>query len=57
MPTCDLRKPAVRKHMRPVSRLQRAGVQTVDGLCASVKRMPSAATRSRCGVGTLDSGL
>ena len=28
-----------------------AGVQTADEACASVKRMPSTASRSQCGVG------
>ena len=39
--------------MRPVSTLYRVGVQTVEGLCASVKRMPSAARASSRGVGAL----
>ena len=43
--------------MRPVSMLYRLGVHTVAGLCASVKLMPSAASRSMFGVGTFDSAL
>ena len=43
--------------MRPVSTLYRVGVQTVDGLWASVKACPLLANRSRLGVGIFDSGL
>ena len=43
--------------MRPVRTLYRVGVQTVEGLWASVNNIPSLAKRSMLGVGTFDSGL
>ena len=43
--------------IRPVRMLYRLGVHTVAGLCASVKLMPSAASRSMFGVGTFDAKL
>ena len=43
----------VRNGMRPVRMPYRAGVQTVDGLWASVKRRPCRARLSRCLVSTL----
>ena len=39
------------------ARFDRVGVQIAAGACASVKRMPSAASRSMYGVGTRLSGL
>jgi hypothetical protein len=35
----------------------RVGVQTADGECMSVNRTPDDATRSKFGVGILDSAL
>ena len=46
-----------RNAMRPVRTLYRVGVQTVEGLWASVNNIPSLAKRSMLGVGTFDSGL
>jgi len=47
----------VRQAYWPVSRAYRVGVHTADGECASVKRIPSLASRSRFGVGIFDAGL
>jgi hypothetical protein len=46
-----------RQWWRPVSSAYRDGEQMPDELCASVNRMPSAARRSRWGVGIFDRGL
>ena len=57
MPSKTLPPFGTRNAICPVIRLYRVGVQTVAGLCASVKRIPSRASRSMCGVATIDWSL